>query len=119
MNPPGIQIIQPSPTEPKIIWARVPSVTIYQITENELSTLERGSPCELYLNFAIFFWTAAISFFSVLLTSDSLSVKVFTVFVVVTIVTAAAGLILGALWWRTRKSVDGVVKEIRARIKSE
>ena len=100
---------------PKILRGRVDSFALYEITDAELNILESGSPSSLHLNFSVFFLSIASSFLIALLTS-SVSSRVFTVFVVVTVVGLAVGLFLFFLWFRARRSISTVVRRIRARI---
>src|SRR6266540_331250 len=88
--------------QPEIRRGRVSSLEIYEITKDELATLEQGTPCGLFLNLAIFFWSAAASFFTSVIAGNIESTKVFTVFVVVVVVGIAAGIVLTLLWWQTR-----------------
>ncbi|MEN6451830.1 MAG: hypothetical protein ABFC96_15175 [Thermoguttaceae bacterium] len=103
---------------PRIVRGRVDSFALYEITDSELGVLESGSPGSLHLNFAIFFASVAVSFLIALLTA-TVSDRVFTVFILLTIVGFAAGVFLFALWCRARHSVAHVVRAIRARIPGE
>lgn len=57
---------------PRIIRGRVDSLSLYEITETELDTLERGSPYSIHLNFGVFLLTLGLSFLTSLLTTDTL-----------------------------------------------
>ena len=106
-------------TNPRIRRGRVDSLTIYEITEAELETLENGSPASLHLNFAIFFISTAISFLTALLTTTISNLRIYCFFVVVVVVGFALGLILGVLWYRERKSATLLSKKIRQRVPPE
>lgn len=99
-----------------IVRGRVNSVSLYEITDNELSTLETGSSSSLYLNFSIFLLSTAISMLVSLLTTTIQDNRVFNVFVII----ASCGFIIGGflllLWYRTRHSVTELVTLIRSRI---
>ncbi len=103
----------------KIVRGRVDSLSLYEITDHELGVLEKGSPSSLYLNFSVFFLSVATSLLIALLTAPFHPGKLFTVFVVVTVVGFAIGLFLLVLWHRTRQQVGQVVSKIKKRIPSE
>lgn len=113
--------LQESPIDdkgPKIRKGRVDSLIIYEISEGELETIERGSPNSTLLNFSIFLFSIATSFLVTLLTVDlSNKLKLFIVFTIITIVGFIIGLVLFILWWRTKNDVDIVLKKIKERIK--
>lgn len=102
-----------------VVRGRVSSVSLYEITDNELSTLETGSSSSLYLNFSIFLLSVAISMLVTLLTTPIQDNRVFNVFVII----VSCGFIIGGflllLWYRTRHSMSEVVKSIRGRIPIE
>jgi len=104
--------------QPRIIRGRVGSLSLYEITDYELEILEKGSPNSLYLNFSIFLFSIGISFLIALLTVSIESVKLFSAFVVVTVIGLLGSLFLFLLWFRTRNSVEEVIVKIRGRIPS-
>ncbi len=107
------------PLGPAIHRARLDKLSIFEVSESELETLERGSPDSLFLNLAIFVLSVAISFSITVATTTIASTRTFIVFVVVTIVGYIAGITFGLLWWRSHKSVKSVIKQIRSRLPSE
>lgn len=107
------------PLGPAIRRARLDRLSIFEVSESELETLERGSPNSLFLNLAIFVFSIAISFSVTLATTTIASIRTFNVFVIVTIVGYIAGITFGQLWWRSHKSVTSVVKQIRSRLPPE
>ena len=100
----------------RIIRGRVDSLSLYEITETELDTLERGSPYSIYLNFGVFLLTLGLSFLTSLLTTDTRSSMLLIVFVTLTVVGLIGGTFLIMLWHNTRKEVSEVVKRIKTRI---
>lgn len=112
---------QENPTDdkgPKIRKGKVDSLTIYEISEGELETIERGSPNSTLLNFAIFLLSIATSFFVTLLTVDLKDKQnLFIVFTIITVVGYIVGLVLFVLWWRTKNDLDEVLKRIKERVK--
>lgn len=101
--------------EPKIRRGKVDSLTLYEITDDELNILERGSPSSTYLNFSIFFISVGLSFLTSLLTAD-VTDRIFSVFCIVTGIGFSIGFVLFTIWWRTAGDLDGVCKKIRERI---
>lgn len=98
---------------------RVLSVSVYEITENELSVLEHGPQNSIFLNFAIFLLSLSISFVVALLTTTIDSDRTFAVFVVITVVGFVVGAILLAVWYRNYRSVSDIIATIKSRISSE
>src|SRR5437588_8940932 len=95
---------QPSPVGPRIVRASLDQLTIYEISDNELESIERGGPESLMLNFAILFISTAISFTVTLTTTSIQSIYVYTAFVVVAVVSYVAAVVLGGLWFRSYRS---------------
>jgi Na+/proline symporter len=107
--------LQPLP-ETRIVRARLDTLNVYEISENELESLERGGPESLLLNFSIFFLSNAISLTVPLLMSsvDIKSTRVFIVLVIVCVISWIAAAVLGALWlngYRSKKSVIRIIKK--------
>ena len=86
---------------------KIGSLTFYEITEEELERLETGGVSSIFLNFSIFTISIAISFFIALITSE-VSDRVFTIFLVITIIGFLAGIILFILWKKTNKSTKKI-----------
>lgn len=114
---------QPPPSEqtllPAIRRGRVERLTIYEVSEFELDTLERGSPDSIFLNIAIALLSSAISLLVTLLTTTIESMRTFVVFVVCVVVGFVIGVILLILWWRSHSSVSDYIKTIRNRVPPE
>ncbi len=106
---------RPSDFEPAIRRVRYRELTIFEITEEELELLEQGSPDSILLNFSICFTSAATSFLIALLTTTIESDRIYNTFVIVVAVSAVAGIVLLALWLRSRRSVSQVLHRIRDR----
>lgn len=102
--------------ELRIVRGRVDSLSLYEITDNELDILEKGSPSSLYLNFAIFLLSVGISILSTLFTVEIHSIRVFVVFVILSVVGILGGLFFMLLWYRLKGEVSDVVKKIKKRI---
>jgi len=105
--------------EIKILRGKVDSLSLYEITDNELETLEKGSPSSTYLNFSIFLLSVGFSFLVSLLTVKIESMKIYTTFMIFTVIGILAGIILLVLWYRERRSISEVIKRIKDRIPSK
>lgn len=107
-----------SPSEQPFVVrrGRVNSVDLFEVKENELDILEKGSPADLYLNFSIFLLSAAVTTTATLFSATFAKPVVQTVFIVVTVIGALLGIFLLVLWHKTRTSVRAVIKGIRCRI---
>jgi hypothetical protein len=101
---------------PEIRRARIDILNIYEISEAELEILERGSPDSIYLNFAIFLLSVALSFVISLSTTTIVSDRIYYAFVLVTAVAAILGAFFLVLWRRNHQSVASVVAAIRKRM---
>ena len=111
----------PIPSEflPAVRRARFDQLTIYEISESELDTLEKGSPDSLFLNFAIFLLSTATSFTVALLTTQVTSQATFVVLVALTVVGYIGGVFLLLLWLRDRSPVSKCARAIRDRLPHE
>jgi hypothetical protein len=104
----------------KVKRARYDSLELFDVSENELTIIERGSPSSTYLNFAIFLLSIAISFLTTLLTVDlKENQTLFTVFTVICVLGFMVGLFLIIIWYRSKNEFDEVLKKIRDRMKQE
>lgn len=101
--------------DPAIHRVRLERLTIYEITEAELESLERGSPESLFLNLGIAALSIATSFLLAIGTTTIESTRTFCLFVIVCVICYIAALLFGLLWWQSRHSVRNVAREIRNR----
>ena len=98
---------------------RFNSLKLYEVAEHELILIEKGSDASLWLNFAIASVSVFFSILAALLTLDYDSHQsVFTIFVVICVVTAFATLLCGAFWLKTKSTQKDVFKTIRGRMKN-
>jgi hypothetical protein len=104
------------PFMPEIRRARFERLTIYEVSDGELDTLERGSPDALYLNIAIALLSVAVSLTVTLATTSGLDAKLYTFFAVCTVVGWVGGTILLLLWRRSRGKVVHCAQVIRNRL---
>jgi len=105
--------------QPEIRRARIGKLTIYEISDAELNTLEHGPPNSILLNFSIFLFTVAISTAIALATINIPVGKIFSAFLIASIIGWLGGIILIILWGRSYRSVSSVIKTIRDRLPPE
>jgi hypothetical protein len=94
-------------------------LTIFEVSESELDTLEKGSPDSIYFNISIFLISSALSLITALLTSTPKWPIIQTIFLIIIIVGLIMGGILLILWIRSRCSISKCVKTIRNRLPPE
>ena len=99
----------------RVRYIGIGELTVYLISEDELSMLERGSPSSTYLNLAIFFLSIGLTFLGSYTLSDPVSIKAFVVIVAAICGSLIAGSILLVLWMRSAKDASSVARRIRAR----
>ncbi len=95
---------------------RVDSVNLYEVKEEELELLEKGSPAPLQLNFAIFLFSIAFACITALATSNFKWQIVKSIFTFVSVIGILQGTYLIISWWRARTPIAKVVATIRDRI---
>ena len=95
---------------------RVGSVDLYEIKDSELDLLEKGSPADLQLNFAIFLLSMAFSAICALATATFENTQYERIFTLVAIIGIILGVYLLISWALSRKSHRDVCRQIRARI---
>lgn len=99
----------------RVVRAPLDSLSVFDVTEQELDQLAAGSPSSTCFNFAVFAASIGVSFLATLCTVDVPAGKIFTVFCVVTVIGLLAGLILFVVWMRMQQSISVLVGRIRAR----
>ena len=96
------------------------SVVLYEVREDELETLERGSAGIIQLNFAIFIYTIALTSLVVLLTTEKYKWEgVQNIFWVGLITGLVMGTYFMIQWIHSKKSVSKVASDIRNRLNGE
>lgn len=105
-----------SGSTPAITRAAVGSVCIYDVTEGELEILKQGSPNSIFLNFAIFLLSAALTIFVTLMVTTT-SQTVFIILVIVLFIALIGGAFLMILWKVSRNSFSATIIKIESRKK--
>ncbi|MHB8405761.1 MAG: hypothetical protein ACYDCJ_10100 [Gammaproteobacteria bacterium] len=97
---------------------RVDSLTLYDVTEQELAELERGGSGHAYLDFSLTFCSTAIAFLIAILTMHSFdSTKI--IFIIICSVCALGTIIFFVLWRMHRTTMKVIIRRIKARLSDE
>lgn len=102
----------------KINRGKLGSISLYEVTEDELNILERGSPSSTYLNFSIGLLSIGISFFISIFSTKIDDLKVYAVFWIIALVTTIAGIVLFVVWRQANKATENVIQRIKNRLNS-
>lgn len=97
---------------------RVGSVDLYEITDSELDTLEKGSPANMQLNFAVFLLAVAFAAIIALCTAEFNNQTIEIAFIVVSVVGILLGLYFLISCFRNHTSTKTICSKIRNRISS-
>lgn len=103
---------------PVLLKARLQSVVIYEVSELELDTLERGGHDSVIFTICVTCLSAAVSLTAAGFTIGdlvALGLIKLVFFSTVIVFGYGAGIILLLIYMRTRKSVSECVRKIRAR----
>ena len=101
---------------PKIQRGRVDSITIYEVTEGELATLEAGTPTGYLFDLFLCLLTLSIAFFVTISTTTITSDRLFSFYAILAIASAIGSLVCLCLWLRFRKSLKTVIEAIKKRV---
>lgn len=94
-------------------YVRLDSLTVYEISEDELNNLEHGSPAPLLLSIALFLLGVAITAMIALLSVDIQSIKIFCTFMICMLVGYVVGsvlLIISIIQIKRNKSVGRAIR---------
>ena len=86
---------------PVVSVAPLGELRVYPIYGHELDELAQGSPISLCLNFGLALLASGLSFLANLLATDIVSIKTFSVFVILTVAFLLAATILLAIMVET------------------
>jgi hypothetical protein len=97
---------------------KVDSISIYEVSESEITILETGSPNSIYLNFFTFLFATFLSFMTTLVTvSFNEKVLLQTIFIIIAVVSGFLSIMTFILWIRGKNQLSEVIKRIKNRIK--
>jgi uncharacterized membrane-anchored protein len=111
--------VNDQPFFPAIRRARLDNLTIYEISEAELNTLEKGSPDSIYLNISIALLSLAFAFLGSMIVTKFESNVVLFLFIVLIVVGFVVGGVLLLLWYKSRSSVSDCIESIKRRLPPE
>ena len=96
---------------------KIGAVTIYDVTESELTILEKGTDASIWLNFFIGTMSIAASFLATLLTVDWGEKVTLTqvIYICVTIIMFLAAIICFVFWRNTKGQHEATIKTIKER----
>lgn len=97
--------------------ARVDSISVYEVTEQELSILESGGDGGIYLNLALALFSLAVGLLTAIFTT-SMTDRQFYVFLILSSIGIIGSLVFGTLWFNSRKPIKAVVVNIKARMRT-
>lgn len=95
---------------------RIRNLKVYDVTEDELKSLERGGDVATKLTFAISLFSSALTALVALLTTEIKSNYTRTFFISLTLVGFIWGFSFLLSWHKNRKSVSNTASEIRKRL---
>jgi len=99
-----------------VVRGPLDSLSLYEVTDYKLEILERGSPSSILLNFGIFAISVGISFVTAICTVPIESIRTYLTFLVLSIIGIFSGVILLALWFKSRSNTRTICEKIRLRI---
>lgn len=92
----------------------VEKIVLYEITENNLTELEKNSVSDLYLEFGIALISIFVSFLCSFFGIDAKTSPHYYYFaIIVCILSGVISIVLLFLWYRTRKNRKDIFKRIR------
>lgn len=96
------------------------TLTLYEISEDELRLIEAGDPSSVFLNFGIFALSLGVGIGTTLLAAGEIRSRVvFDVLVILTGLGVLAGIVLLFLWRRSAKQTRSVIQAVRERGKTQ
>lgn len=107
---------KPEIGDPIIKRARLGSVNIYEVSESELELLKNGSSNSLFLNFAIFLLSSALTLLVSLFTVDIINQITLIIFIILLIIFTIASVLLLLLWNQERKKFKKEIYKITDRM---
>ncbi|MDO8281716.1 MAG: hypothetical protein Q7U10_03675 [Thermodesulfovibrionia bacterium] len=95
---------------------RVDSISIFEVTESELETLESATPTGILFDIGVSCLSVAIAFTISLATTEIENDRAFYSFLIVVVVGYLAFIAFTIIWLVTRQSVKKLTKKIRERM---
>lgn len=99
---------------------KMDSITVFEVTEDELGDLQKSADDGIYFNFFLVTISVLISFLISILTTDIASIKLYIAFMLIVLVSFVFSLLFFALWLKDRNKTKterkNLIAKIRARI---
>ncbi len=97
---------------------RMGTLTVYEITDDELRLIETGGPASTLLNFGIGSLSLSVGIFATLLSGGPISSRIISdTLVILTALGLLAGVVLLVLWRRFAKQTSSTIAGVRDRAK--
>jgi hypothetical protein len=99
---------------------RMGTLTLYEITADELRLIEAGDPSSIFLNFGLVSGSAGLGVGATMLAGgDIASRATYDTLVIITIIGLLAGVVLLVLWRRSAKQTRSVIQTVRERSRTQ
>lgn len=85
----------------------------YVVYEHQLDAIGEGQPATLMLNFALFFLGVAATGFGTVAALPTEQIKAYYTFLIISLITLIAGIVLLSLWFTLRRPVVDMIAEIK------
>lgn len=95
---------------------RVGSISLFEITDAELQTIEHGAPSGTLINIGFFAGSAFLSFLSVLLATPIADDRLFYIYVIICALAGAGSVICFLVARKMKGSLKELLKAIKARV---
>ena len=96
---------------------KVDSLSLYEVTEDELDILKQGAPLSLLLTVGISLFTIGITLLSALFTAPiKTNSTIFVVFTSIVVGSLTSSSVCMCWWYSNRQSVSSVIEKIKSRM---
>jgi hypothetical protein len=102
-------------TAPIVQYVRLGTLTVYEVSEDELRRLEEGNPAAMVLNFSLFLFGVAVTGLFTMFATSIPADRVYYSFLTVTVLAGIVGIILLILAVFRRVRTKSVAQVIRGR----
>lgn len=102
--------------DPKIQRGRVDSITIYEVTESELTKLEAGTPTGYLFDLFLALVVLGVSFILTLTTTTITSDRLHSFYSLLVLAALIGAAICFCIWLKCRKSLSMTIKQIKKRV---
>src|SRR3954470_22858908 len=94
-----------------VVVIRMGTLTLYEITDEELRHIEAGGPSSTFLNFGLVSFSLGVGVGTTMLAGGEISSRpIFDTLTILTIISLLAGIVLLELWRRSMKDRRSVIQ---------